>query len=425
MGRYRVTFVIHSRGGRKDVQYLECRLKWDSSRRIVALSMGYQVNPDRWSAEAQRCMPNSFHGKSKTPASEINAEIERYAAAAREVFADAINPEREEVSRKMRAKLGRYDSREIPGVIQAFRIFIAEQSALRGWAPSTVTRMNVVSRHVEDYGRLRRFSDVDKSKLAGYLAFLRDDLKLSDVTAHRQVGYLRWFLRWACEEKGWLQSRDWASFRPKFKPSGKPVIFLNWPELMRVWSFHDPKRPWLDEVRDCFCFCAFTSLRYSDAQALRWSDVEADAIRVTTQKTQDDLIIDLNKWSREILARHDRADAPMRVFARMTNQVMNRALKEICKECEINEPVRVTTYRGGERFDEVKKKYQLIGTHAARRTFVINALQMGIGPTTVMKWTGHKDYNSMKPYIAVADEARAQAMKGFDALQKETPAHAE
>ena len=177
-------------------------------------------------------------------------------------------------------------------------------------------------------------------------------------------------------------------------------------------------------MRDIFCFCAFTSLRYSDAQALRWSDVGEDAISVTTQKTQDALIIELNKWSREILSRYDREDAPMRVFAQMTNQVMNRALKTICEECGIDDPVRVTTYKGGERTDVMKKKWELIGTHAARRTFVVNALQMGIGPTTVMQWTGHKDYNSMKPYIAVADAARAKAMKGFDKLgKKNTRSH--
>ena len=117
----------------------------------------------------------------------------------------------------------------------------------------------------------------------------------------------------------------------------------------------------------------------------------------------------------------DRPDAPMRVFPQMTNQVANRAVKTICQECGIDTPVRVTTFKGGERKDEVKKKYKLVGTHAARRTFVVNALQMGINAATVMQWTGHSDYNSMKPYIAVVDAARAKAMTGFDKLEKETP----
>lgn len=32
----------------------------------------------------------------------------------------------------------------------------------------------------------------------------------------------------------------------------------------------------------------------------------------------------------------------------------------------------------------------------------------------VMKWTGHNDYKAMKPYIDVADETKAEAMKKFD-----------
>lgn len=421
MARYRIAFVLHAKAGAPDVKYLECRLKWDGSRKIVALSMGYRISPDKWSTEAQRCKPNSFHGPAKTPGSEINAEIERYVTAAREVFATLDNPDRGEVSRLMRAKLGRHDGKSVPKVIPAFRLFIAEQSVLCGWAPTTVTRMNVVCRHLEDYGRIKSFGDVTKTKLAGYLEFLRDKCGMSDVTAHRQIGYLKWFLRWAADEKGWLTLPDWRAFHPKFKPSGKPVIYLTWDELMAVWNFHDPERPWLDGVRDIFCFCAFTSLRFSDAQALRWSDVGPDAITVVTQKTRDSLTIELNKWSREILGRYDRPDAPMKVFPQMTNQVANRAVKTICKECGIDSPVRVTTFKGGERKDEVKKKYETVGTHAARRTFVVNALQMGINATTVMQWTGHSDYNSMKPYIAVVDAARAQAMKGFDALENNAP----
>ena len=31
-----------------------------------------------------------------------------------------------------------------------------------------------------------------------------------------------------------------------------------------------------------------------------------------------------------------------------------------------------------------------------------------------MKWTGHSDYNAMKPYIDIIDSAKADAMKKFD-----------
>lgn len=39
---------------------------------------------------------------------------------------------------------------------------------------------------------------------------------------------------------------------------------------------------------------------------------------------------------------------------------------------------------------------------------------LGVAPNIVMKWTGHSDYNAMKPYIDVTDTAKAEAMKVFD-----------
>ena len=418
--KYRIAFVPHAKAN-TDVRYLECRLKWEASKRIVAFSMGYRIDPDKWSDAAQRCKAGSFHGPSKVPASEINAEIERYVAAAREVFAElGASPERDEVSRSLRLKLGLRSAPGTPSPREAFNLFLSEQAALQGWTDGTSTKMRVVQKHIDDSELFPTFSAFTEKNLQKYLIFLREDLGLTDVTVHRHIGYLRWFLRWA-EGKGWLTRQDWKTFSPKLHTPPKPVIFLEWDELMAVWNFHDPERPWLDGVRDVFCFCAFSSLRYSDAQALTWADVGEDAIRITTQKTRDALTIELNKWTREILSRYDRPDAPMKVFPRITNQVMNRAVKTICKECGIDTPVRLTSYKGGIRKDVVKKKWELIGTHAARRTFVVNALQMGVSPTVVMQWTGHASYDSMKPYIAVADGARAKAMAGFDALENKAP----
>ena len=83
---------------------------------------------------------------------------------------------------------------------------------------------------------------------------------------------------------------------------------------------------------------------------------------------------------------------------------------------EIDELVTQTYFRGNNRVEEVFPKYSLLSTHAGRRTFVCNALSLGIPPQVVMKWTGHSDYKSMKPYIDIADDIKANAMEKFDLL---------
>ena len=171
----------------------------------------------------------------------------------------------------------------------------------------------------------------------------------------------------------------------------------------------------LEKVRDVFCFCCFTSLRYSDVANLRASDIFPDYISVTTRKTADSIRIELNRYSRAILEKYrDFRIKEGRALPVMSNQKMNGYLKELCELCGINKPVTVTYYKGSERIDEVHPKFELVGTHAGRRTFICNALMMGIPPQVVMKWTGHCDYQSMKPYIDITDRAKADAMKLFD-----------
>ena len=76
----------------------------------------------------------------------------------------------------------------------------------------------------------------------------------------------------------------------------------------------------------------------------------------------------------------------------------------------------VTTYKGNVRTDKIQPKWELVGTHTGRRTFIVNALSLGITPNIVMKWTGHSDYKAMKPYLDIVDSIKASSMTKFDGL---------
>ena len=202
------------------------------------------------------------------------------------------------------------------------------------------------------------------------------------------------------------------------KTTSKKVIFLTWDELNRLKDYQIPKdKQYLERVRDVFLFCCFTSLRYSDVRNLKRSDVKSDHIEVTTVKTADSLNIELNKFSKAILEKYkDIHFENNMALPVISNQKMNDYLKELGELAEINEPVRETYYKGNERIDEVTPKYALLSTHAGRRTFICNALALGIPAQVVMKWTGHSDYKAMKPYIDIADDIKANAMNKFNQL---------
>lgn len=87
-------------------------------------------------------------------------------------------------------------------------------------------------------------------------------------------------------------------------------------------------------------------------------------MEVTTIKTADSVSIELNDITKAILAKYKDVPFPGdKALPSYTNQAMNRSLKDLCEMAGINEPIRITTYRGNVRKDEVHPKWELVGTH--------------------------------------------------------------
>lgn len=231
----------------------------------------------------------------------------------------------------------------------------------------------------------------------------------------KQLGYLKWFLKWATN-KGYNTNMAYAAFSPKLKNTQAKVIFLTDEELDKIKSLDLPDtKQYLERVRDVLIFCCYTGLRYSDVANLRRSDVKENHIEVTTVKTVDSLVIELNRLSRSILEKYkDVAFEGDKVLPVISNQKMNDYIKELGKLAGIDTKIRITQYKGHDRIDTIYPKYELLCTHTGRKTFICKALSLGIPPNVVMKWTGHSDYKAMKPYIDIADSIKVDAMSRYD-----------
>ena len=48
---------------------------------------------------------------------------------------------------------------------------------------------------------------------------------------------------------------------------------------------------------------------------------------------------------------------------------------------------------------------------------------MGIPAEVIMRWTGHKNYEAMRPYVKIVDELKREAMQRFDAMAGEIMGH--
>lgn len=430
-------FLIDREKDRPDGK-LRYRIKWDGN--TVAFNVGFRVEFDKWSNETQRAKNNTTHGKKKTAASVINKEITRFEHVAEAVFSEYEKNDKIPSAAEFRDEFNKRNGKTVvdtdaKGFFQLFDDFTFETGTANQWAAATFQKFSATKKHCKGFAEDMTFEMLDENTLQAFVIYLRDKQDMRNSTISKQLDLLKWFLRWATT-KGFNKNNAYTSFAPKFKTADKKVIFLEWEELMTVCDFVTPPNGEVVElvdgdgkaykktvqnagtlqlVRDVFCFCCFTSLRYSDVANLKRSDVFADYISITTVKTADSLKIELNDYSRAILEKY-RGETFVGNLALpvISNQKMNDYLKELGELCGINKPVTITYYKGNQRIDEVYPKYALLGTHCGRRTFICNALMLGVPAQVVMKWTGHSDYKTMRPYIDVADTTKAEAMQVFN-----------
>ncbi len=422
-----IIFALESR--KKDgipvVENVPIRMRVIFSGQRIEFSTGYRIDAAKWDADKQR-VKNGCTNKLKQSASDINADLLRYYTIMQEVFKEFevqdVKPTTQDIKESFSNKLSpaAEQAEEVSSeksFWQVFDEFVSECGKQNNWTVSTRKKFATARNHIYEFMNEPTFSFFDEKGMTAYVDFLRQKKDMRNSTIEKQVGYIKWFIRWALR-KGYHQNATFENYKPKLKNTFKKIIFLTWDELNRLRDCQIPEtKQYLERVRDVFLFCCFTGLRHSDVYNLRTSDVKADRIEITTIKTADSLVIELNNHSKAILDKYkDVHFEDNKVLPVISNQKMNDYLKELGELAEINEPIRETYYKGNERIDIVAPKYALLGTHAGRRTFICNALALGIPAQVVMKWTGHSDYKAMKPYIDIADDIKSNAMSRFNQL---------
>ncbi|MDO5665124.1 MAG: phage integrase SAM-like domain-containing protein, partial [Bacteroidia bacterium] len=393
-----IIFALESRkkNGIPIIENVPIRMRVIFSGKRIEFTTGYRIDVAKWDGTKERVINGSTNKLDQT-ASEINADLLRYYSEMQSVFKEFevqnITPTQEQVKDAFNARINpviddEVKSEDTPNIDfkNAFNEFVKECGKQNNWTNSTYEKFSAVKKHLKSFKTELTFEYFDEKGLNNYVEFLRKTKNMRNSTIGKQLGFLKWFLRWSFK-KGYNKNSAYDSFKPKLKNSPKKVIFLTWDELTQLREYQIPEqKQYLERVRDVFLFCCFTGLRYSDVFNLRRSDIKDNHIEVTTVKTADSLIIELNNHSKSILNKYkDFAFQDQKALPVISNQRMNDYLKELAELAGIDEPVRETYYKGNERVDEVLPKYALLGTHAGRRTFICNALSLGIPANVVMK----------------------------------------
>lgn len=194
--------------------------------------------------------------------------------------------------------------------------------------------------------------------------------------------------------------------KPKSRQGDENEIYLSEDEINNIYSL---KLPYKEAVaRDIFVLLCWTGQRYSDIESLNKGIVkkttEGEILEIVQTKMTHRVSIPLFPIAKEILEKY-KFNLP--VYPSIT---ILRYLKKIGLKAGLTEKHNVTEDRGSNIINTVKYRWELIGTHTARRSYINNMLKRHYDSHILMKITGHKSEDSFKKYVKLSSEDAALAI---------------
>lgn len=184
-----------------------------------------------------------------------------------------------------------------------------------------------------------------------------------------------------------------------------PKIYLTEAEVTILENLDLSGNPGLEKARDLFLIQCYTTLRFGDAIRLDMGHIQSNngsnMIHIVSEKTKTKLIIPVKTKLLTLLSKHD-GRAPQ-----LTDQVVNRYIKDIAKLAGLDYPIEFKETRGGITVSIRKPKCELISTHTGRRSAATNMYLSNIKPIAIMAMTGHKTEEIFLRYICVDNEEKA------------------
>lgn len=404
------------------------RIRWNSKKSEVSLSLGYKIEPEKWDNSKQLVKANTTfkEGKKTIYAKEINATIRNTLSIIAEGFNEfdkqSIIPQKEEVKEWLYNNLNyncnktNIDNKESDCLFEdAFAFFMKERPKEGSFTSTTPYIYKQMHDQVLSCRKGIALSQIDL-KFMDRLVVWYVDNGYCNRTINKQIKMLKSCLRWL-EKKEYTINKEALDFKPKLKVIPKTVTYLKYKELIHFMNYTFPEKlGYLSKARDMFCFMCFTSLRYSDLKELKYSHIVDSQIEMFSQKTDGKLIIPLVDQAKQIIEKYSWYKGET-VFPVPSNQKLNDYLKEAAEIAGLNRIVSQSYFKGNERYEKTAYFYEQISCHDARRTFVVCSLSLGIPMTIVMRATGHSDYESMKPYIEVLNETQRMEMDKWNTHQ--------
>jgi integrase len=256
---------------------------------------------------------------------------------------------------------------------------------------------------VKNKGIALDFEDITLDFYTDFTAYLQG-LKLSVNTIGHKIQTLKVWLNEATE-RGINASQQYKSHRFKAITEETENIYLTNAELEQLYN-HKFATESLTRVRDMFLIGAFTGLRFSDFTSITADNIRLNTLHIEQQKTGKAVAIPLHPIVLNIWRKHGE-----KLPKNISNQKFNEYIKEVCKQAGIDGNEQKSITKGGFRVKKTYKKYELVSSHTARRSFATNLYLSGFPTLSIMQITGHRTESAFMKYIKVTADQHANLLR--------------
>jgi integrase len=372
---------------------------------VVKYSTGEKIIPKNWNPTKQRAKESRLLRDSES----LNERLDDLAQTVKIAHRDLLNENKQPTVHKLKEALD----------MSAFKNEFAQKITLLKFAqdlkeqsnrkPNTTKQWGQTIRKLHEYRKSTNkevdFDSIDLDFYNGFVHFLTKQ-GYTKNTIGGFIKNIKVFMNEAID-RNLTKNLEYKNRRFTVLTEQVDKIYLTQTELKIIYEFDLTEFPRLSRVRDLFIVACYTGLRFSDLIQVKPENIlnNATQIKIRTEKTSELIVIPLHKYVKEIIKKYDGSLPNV-----ISIQKMNQYLKEIGEKAEINATVKTAITRGGKTENTLHKKYELISSHTARRSFATNAYLMDVPSISIMKITGHKTESSFMKYIRISQEDNANKL---------------
>ena len=273
---------------------------------------------------------------------------------------------------------------------------------------STISTYEPTKTHFQDFQQKRKYrlADINQNLINGFSDYLNIKLNMAANGSGKHMKNFRTMMNYAQQKK--LISADFVSDNKVTVTKETPDnIYLTEQEIDEMMKLKDFDSPLQEIVIDYFIIACKTALRFSDFSNLPTARIDDEFIRTNQIKVNERVTIPIHPIVAKILNKYNGNLPPC-----PSNPVFNKCLKEIGKKMpSLDKDFEKTLTRSRKPDPKMYKRWELLTTHSARRSFCTNEYLNGMPSITIMAITGHKSEKTFLNYIKADSLRKAMQMR--------------